>query len=71
MEIDPITNRIIEMAWADEVAFEDIEFQYEVKEKDVIKLMRKHLKPSSFRLWRKRVTGKLSKHKKLKVTNQN
>lgn len=55
-------SRIIEMAWADEIAFEAIALQYGLNEAGVIRLMRRHLKPSSFRLWRKRVTGRASKH---------
>ena len=45
---------VIEMAWADEIAFEAIALQYGLNEAGVIRLMRRHLKPSSFRLWRKR-----------------
>ena len=56
-------DRIIEMAWEDRTPFEAIEMQYGTPEKEVIKLMRKHLKPSSFRLWRRRVkTGVSQKH---------
>lgn len=55
-------SRVIEMAWADEIAFEAIALQYGLNEAGVIRLMRRHLKPSSFRLWRKRVTGRATKH---------
>lgn len=55
-------SHVIEMAWADEIAFEAIALQYGLNEAGVIRLMRRHLKPSSFRLWRKRVTGRASKH---------
>lgn len=56
-------DRIIEMAWEDRTPFEAIEVQFGTPEKEVIKIMRKHLKPSSFRLWRKRVnTGVSQKH---------
>ena len=55
-------SHVIEMAWADEIAFEAIALQYGLNEAAVIRLMRRHLKPSSFRLWRKRVTGRASKH---------
>lgn len=48
-------DRIIEMAWEDRTPFEAIEFQFGLAEKDVIKFMQKHMKPSSFRMWRKRV----------------
>ena len=56
-------SRVIEIAWADEIAFEAIALQYGLNEAGVIRLMRRHLKPSSFRLWRKRVTGRASKHR--------
>ena len=57
------TDRVIEMAWEDRTPFEAIFSQFNLPEKDVIKLMRRNLKPSSFRLWRKRVSsGVSSKH---------
>ena len=56
-------DRIIEMAWEDRTPFEAIEIQFGLSESDVIKLMRKELKSSSFKLWRKRVnSGISSKH---------
>lgn len=55
-------NRIIEMAWEDRTTFDAIKFQFNIKEQDVIVLMRKTLKPSSFKLWRKRVQGRKTKH---------
>ncbi len=58
-------DRIIEMAWEDRTPFEAIEFQFNTPEQEVIKLMRRNLKPSSFRLWRKRVNSGVSqKHGK-------
>ncbi|GAC1592387.1 MAG: TIGR03643 family protein [Ginsengibacter sp.] len=58
---DPITtDRIIEMAWEDRTPFEAIKFQFNVTEQDVIALMRKELKRSSFNLWRKRVNSGVS-----------
>lgn len=58
-------DRIIEMAWEDRTPFEAIFFQFNMSEKEVIKLMRKNFKPSSFKLWRKRVNSKVSlKHLK-------
>lgn len=59
-------SRIIEMAWEDRTPFEAIEHQFGLQEADVIKLMRRNLKPGSFRLWRKRVSGRSSKHLKLR-----
>ena len=55
-------DRIIEMAWEDRTPFEAIEYQFGLMEKDVIGLMRQTLKPGSFRSWRKRVTGRKTKH---------
>lgn len=57
-------EQIIEMAWEDEIPFDAIETQYGLKEQQVIELMRRYLKPSSFKLWRKRVTGRKTKHEK-------
>lgn len=59
-------DRIIEMAWEDRTPFEAIEFQFGLKEQEVIELMRKEMKSSSFRMWRKRVTGRSTKHQKLR-----
>ncbi len=53
---------VIGMAWADDVSFDDIRRKYGLPEKEVIFLMKKSLKPSSYRLWRKRVTGRKTKH---------
>lgn len=55
-------DRIIEMAWEDRTPFEAIELQYGLQEKEVIALMRREMKASSFRMWRKRVTGRKTKH---------
>ena len=56
-------DRIIEMAWEDKTPFEAIKIQFGFTEADVIKLMRKELKESSFKRWRKRVNnGVSSKH---------
>jgi uncharacterized protein (TIGR03643 family) len=58
-------DRIIEMAWEDRTPFEAIKIQFNLSEADVIALMRKELKRSSFNLWRKRVnTGVSQKHLK-------
>ena len=57
-------DRIIEMAWEDRTPFEAIEFQFGLKENDVRKIMRTSLKQSSFKLWRKRVKGRKTKHEK-------
>lgn len=60
------TSRIIEMAWEDRTPFEAIEACYGLAEPQVIQLMRRNLKPGSFRLWRKRVTGRKTKHQQLR-----
>ena len=64
------------MAWEDRTPFEAIDFQFNLKEKEVIQLMRSNLKLSSFKMWRKRVAGRKSKHgfpnqkKRFKSANQ-
>lgn len=55
-------SRVIEMAWEDRTPFEAIFREYGLNEAAVIRLMRKELKSSSFKLWRQRVTGRKSKH---------
>ena len=55
-------HHVIELAWRDEVSFDDITEQTGLSEKQVIATMRGHMKPSSFRIWRKRVTGRKTKH---------
>ena len=57
-------DRVIEMAWEDRTPFSVIEEQFGLKEKDVIAVMRRYMKRSSFKMWRKRVTGRKTKHKK-------
>lgn len=55
-------DRIVAMAWEDRTPFEAIKEQFGIPEKAIIQLMRKQLKPSSFRLWRSRVKGRSTKH---------
>ena len=57
-----VIDRIIEMAWEDRTSFEAIQYQFGLSESDVIALMRKEMKSSSFRMWRKRVSGRKTKH---------
>ncbi|MBL6874069.1 MAG: TIGR03643 family protein [Flavobacteriales bacterium] len=59
---DDQIDRIIEMAWEDRTPFDAIELQFGLKENDVRKIMRTSLKESSFKMWRKRVTGRKTKH---------
>ena len=60
-------DRIIEMAWEDRTPFEAIEFQFGLKEKEVIEFMRLNSKLSSFKMWRKRMKGRTTKHGSLGV----
>lgn len=60
------TDRIIEMAWEDRTSFEAIEIQFGLQEKDVIALMRREMKASSFKMWRKRTNGRETKHAALR-----
>ncbi|MDO9150549.1 MAG: TIGR03643 family protein [Methylotenera sp.] len=59
-------SRVIEMAWEDRTPFEAIAFQFGMNQDGVIKLMRTHLKHSSFKLWRERTHGQMTKHAKLR-----
>lgn len=64
-ELDSQTiDRIVEMAWEDRTPFAAIETQYGLQEKQVIAIMRREMKTSSFKMWRKRVTGRETKHLK-------
>ncbi len=62
-------DRIIEMAWEDRTPFEAIALQFGLKEKEVIVLMRKEMKASSFKMWRKRTNGRATKHTALRSDN--
>lgn len=64
-------NRVIEMAWEDRTPFEAIKFQFDLSEAQVIKLMRRNLKPSSFRLWRERAHKVSIKHLKKRSSEVN
>lgn len=57
-------DRVIEMAWEDRTPFDAIEQQFGLKEKDAIAVMRRYMKRSSFKMWRKRVTSRGTKHAK-------
>lgn len=59
-------DRIIEMAWEDRTPFEAIKFQFGLSEKEVIEFMRLNSKASSFRMWRKRMNGRSTKHQQLR-----
>jgi len=62
--VDYNTNIIIKLAWCDKTSFEKIKRIHGVTESEVIKIMRKNLKPRSFKLWRARVSGRSRKHEK-------
>ena len=62
-------DRIIEMAWEDRTPFEAINYQFGITEKDTIEIMRREMKPRSFKMWRKRVQGRTTKHAKLRESN--
>ena len=55
---------VIGMAWSDRISFEEIKKKKNLSEKEVIVIMRKNLKKKSYVLWRKRVRGRISKHRR-------
>ena len=57
-------DRIIEMGWEDRTPFDAITMQFGLKEQEVITIMRNNMKPNSYKLWRKRVQGRKTKHLK-------
>lgn len=59
---DADISRIVEMAWEDRTPFEAIATQFGLDESAVIALMRREMKASSFRMWRKRMAGRVTKH---------
>ncbi len=54
------------MAWEDRTPFEAIEQQFGLNQAQMAKFMRRHLKQASYRLWRARVSGRITKHRKLR-----
>ena len=64
-------DRIIEMAWEDRTPFDGITFQFGLSERQVIDLMRREMKASSFRMWRERVQGRATKHLKKRSEDVN
>lgn len=62
MEMDRDLDRIIEMAWEDRTPFEAIFVQFGITEKELLNIMRSEMKPSSFKMWRKRMAGRMTKH---------
>ena len=57
-------DNVIKLAWSDKISFEEINRIHGLTESEVIKLMRWNLKSRSFKLWRKRVSGRTRKHEK-------
>ena len=55
-------SRVIEMAWEDRTPFDAIQMSFGLSESDVIDLMRREMKRTSLKMWRKRVTGRGTKH---------
>ena len=62
-------DRVIEMAWEDRTPFDAITYQFGLKESEVRQLMKKHLRFSSYKLWRKRVEACATKHARLRNEN--
>ena len=59
-----LIDQVIGMAWSDKISFEEIKKKTNLSEKEVIVIMRKNLKKKSYVLWRKRVRGRISKHRR-------
>jgi uncharacterized protein (TIGR03643 family) len=59
-------SAVIQMAWEDRTTFETIKERSGMSESEVIKIMRSELKPSAFKLWRKRMKGRTTKHRALR-----
>lgn len=68
---DADISRIIEMAWEDRTPFDAIEAQFGINESAVVVLMRRHMKASSYRMWRKRMAGRVTKHAALRPAEMN
>ena len=63
-------DNIIKLAWCDKTSFEKIKRIHGITESEVIKLMRKKLRPRSFKLWRARVNGRTRKHEKKRTLSE-
>ena len=63
---EPATSRVIEMAWEDRTPFEAIQASFGLTEADVIQVMRSSLKPAAYKRWRRRVSGRVTKHDALR-----
>ena len=63
-------DNIIKLAWCDKTSFEKIKRIHGITESEVIKIMRKYLRPRSFKLWRARVNGRTRKHEKKRILSE-
>lgn len=59
-------SAVIQMAWEDRTSFETIKERVGLSESEVIRLMRRELNASSYRLWRSRMKGRVTKHRALR-----
>jgi uncharacterized protein (TIGR03643 family) len=59
-------SRVIQMAWEDRTTFDTIEQQFGLNESAVVRLMRRELLPISFKMWRQRMAGRVTKHRALR-----
>ena len=64
-------DRIIQMAWEDRTPFEAIKYQFDITEKEVIRLMKKEMTEKNWKKWRQRVQGRKTKHLKLREQGVN
>ncbi|MEO7311417.1 MAG: TIGR03643 family protein [Chitinophagaceae bacterium] len=64
-------DRIVEMAWEDRTPFDAIAVQFGVSENETIGIMRSEMKASSFKMWRQRVQGRVTKHSALRIPRVN
>ena len=64
-------DRVIQMAWEDRTTFEAMKFQFDLSEKEVIRLMKKEMTEKNWRKWRARVQGRKTKHLKLREDGVN
>ncbi len=67
---DQDVDRIVEMAWEDRTPFDAILAQFGLAEGEVIKIMRQEMKLSSWKMWRKRVQGRITKHRQKQASKR-
>jgi uncharacterized protein (TIGR03643 family) len=59
-------SKVVKMTWEDRIPFEAIEDLFGLNEQAVITLMCHKMKSSSFKLWLSKVSGRKTKHTKLR-----